>query len=331
MKDIIKIESLVKRFGDFVALNNINLTIKEGELFGILGPNGAGKTTTINIIATLTKPTEGRVIVNGYDVVKNPEGVKKTINVMTQETIVEPDLTARQNLDLFARLYGITDKAERERKVMEGLERADLVRFADRYAGSFSGGMQRRLALSMSLINDPKIIILDEPTVGLDVQNRVRLWEEIKKLNKEENRTVILTTQYLEEADALCDRIAIIDHGQIKAIGTATELKKLVSKSLIIEIIPQKDYIEKVSSLLKEEFEIEINIENERITALYEGDPLEIAGKITDLLRRKKIPVNSFSIRLPTMDDVFIKLTGASLRDSASESNNLRANIMARR
>jgi len=231
---IIELHSIVKKFGDFVAVDKISMDIKDGEIYGILGPNGAGKTTTINMILGLLDATEGSISINNLDIKRNKSKIKRIIGFMTQETVVDQDLTAEENLRIIAELYHLSSD-EVDKRVKFALEESELVKFSNVKAGTFSMGMQRRLNLVKSMMHSPRILILDEPTTGLDVQNRLNMWKRIRYLNKK-NITIILTTQYLEEADALCDRISIIDHGRIVAAGTPSELKKMVGSGDILEI-----------------------------------------------------------------------------------------------
>ncbi|HIH50209.1 MAG: ATP-binding cassette domain-containing protein [Candidatus Micrarchaeaceae archaeon] len=329
-KNIIEIKRLVKKFGDFTALDGVDLNVYEGEVFGLLGPNGAGKTTIINVVLGLLKQTSGSVYVNGLDNTKHIEEIKRAIGMMTQETVVENELTARENLELFAKLYQV-DNDKIPKRVEYALEEADLVKFGDVRAGTFSGGMQRRLELVKSMIHNPPILILDEPTTGLDVQNRTELWKRIRALNKE-GITVILTTQYLEEADALCDRIAIIDHGKIKAIGTVSELKALVGTGNVLEIIAKPDDIDDIVKLLKK-YDIDAVVKSDKITASLGKDSSRMFTKITNAIEDKKIQVLAISAHLPTLDDVFIKLTGGQIRDSTGENASAmtRARLMKKR
>ncbi len=323
----VEITRLVKKFGDFTAVGGINLSIKQGEIFGILGPNGAGKTTTINMILGLLTPTSGTILINGMEMRRHGANVKSLLGLMTQETVVEGDLTARQNLRIFADLYHVP-KDEVDSRIELALQEADLVDFADKQAGTFSGGMQRRLELVKSMIQQPKILVLDEPTTGLDVQNRSGMWTRIKELNRN-GVTVILTTQYLEEADVLCDRIAIIDHGSIKAIGTPTELKRIVGKGRILELIAEDPAkAPAIAALLKSHFRLAAEVKGDRITTVIEENRIDILTSITGALDRKKLDVASVSLHLPTLDDVFIKLTGAGMRDTASnDAVSARSNI----
>ncbi|MDE1869644.1 MAG: ATP-binding cassette domain-containing protein [Candidatus Micrarchaeota archaeon] len=315
----IDIEKLVKKFGDFTAVNDISLKIKKGEIFGLLGPNGAGKTTTINMILGLLKPTSGRITINGLDIRKDGEKIKQLIGLMTQETVVEADLTARENLEIFADLYHVPAD-EKEQRIKEALIESELTDFANKKAGTFSGGMKRRLELVKSMIQHPSILILDEPTTGLDIQNRVNMWKHIRELN-EIGVTIILTTQYLEEADALCERLAIIDHGKIKAMGTVSELKKLVGSGRILEIVTQAHTdAAALAAMLKSSFKLKPEIKVDKVTAVVEsGNEERIMSKILEEVNKKKIKVSSVSLHMATLDDVFIKLTGSSTRDATHE------------
>lgn len=318
-KNLVEIKNLVKKFGDFTAVNDISLDIKEGEIFGILGPNGAGKTTTINMILGLLKPTSGSIRINDLDISKHGEDVKKMMGLMTQETVVEGDLTARENLEIFAELYHVP-KNEMPKRIKEALSQAELTDFADKKAGTFSGGMQRRLALVKAMIQDPMLLILDEPTTGLDIQNRVNMWGHIKDLTKI-GVTIILTTQYLEESDALCDRIAIIDHGRMKAIGTASELKRMVGTGRILEVVFENEsQANQGASLLKSNFKINGIVKGDKLNAVIDKWDPDMLTEMLEAFDKKKIAIISVNMHLPTMDDVFIKLTGSDMRDAADKT-----------
>jgi ABC-2 type transport system ATP-binding protein len=224
----IKIESLTKRFEDKTALEDLNLQVSKGELFGLLGPNGAGKTTTINILCGLVKPTSGTAKIYGFDVQKEAQAVKELIGVCPQETAVYPYLTGKENLELFGNLNGMNKKAVKERSKML-LDKMDLVEDAKRVAAKYSGGMKRRLSLSIALIHDPQVVFLDEPTVAMDPQSRHAVWDFIKD-QKAQGKTIVLTTHYMEEAEELCDRVGIIDHGKLISLGAP---KDLIAKSQV--------------------------------------------------------------------------------------------------
>ncbi|MGC8538701.1 MAG: ATP-binding cassette domain-containing protein [Candidatus Micrarchaeia archaeon] len=313
----IEVYDLVKKFNDLTAVDGITLKISKGEIFGLLGPNGAGKSTTINILLHLLEPTSGKALVDGYDILKHSKEVKKLIGLVPQETVVEPELTAEANLRLFGRLYELPED-EIEKKIDELLKLAELSEFRHKLAGTFSGGMQRRLAVVKALIHDPSILILDEPTVGLDVQNRTALWNLLKKINRERGVTILLTTQYLEEADMLCNRIAIIDHGKIKAMGTPAQLKQSISKGFMIEIFAEQKHIKDIMALIKHRFRLEASMSGDRITVNISANPVEFLSKVSSELEKEKIPIISISMHMPTLDDVFLKITGSSIRDTAS-------------
>jgi len=329
VNEVIDIKNLVKKFGSFTAVNGISLNIKEGEIFGILGPNGAGKTTTINMLLGLITPTSGTIKVYGYDINRYPEVIKEKMGLMTQETVVDGDLTAQQNLEIFAELYGMSGK-EKEKAIDYALREAELLDFRNVKAGSFSGGMQRRLNLVKSMMHSPKILVLDEPTTGLDVQNRVSMWDRIRKLNKS-GVTIILTTQYLEEADSLCNRLAIIDHGQIKALGTPGELKKMVSEGNVIDISIRFEDIEKAEKVIKQKLGIESKVIADRISISAGKEDVKTLSTIISVLEKEKIPIIAASMHLPTLDDVFIKLTGGTIRDELGEQQSNTSKVMWRR
>lgn len=215
-------EDLTKRFDGFTAVNRVNLEVKKGELFGLLGPNGAGKTTLIKMLTTLLRPTSGHAGVWGWDVARERDGVRKSIGIVFQEPSVDDKLTARENLDFHARMYGLR-RSEREANIDRVLSLVELEDRADVLVENFSAGMQRRLEIARGFIHHPKVLFLDEPTLGLDVQTRHHIWEHIKELTRE--TTVVLTTHYMDEADYLCDKIAIMDYGEIIALGTSIELR----------------------------------------------------------------------------------------------------------
>ncbi len=329
MKNIIEISHLVKKFGDFTAVNDISFNIEAGQIYGILGPNGAGKTTTISLVLGIERPTAGKILVDGMDNMHNKAKVKQMIGFMTQETIVDSDLTAHENLEIAARLYHLEPEEARQ-AIRIALEEAELTEFKDKPAGTFSGGMKRRLYLVKSMIHAPKVLILDEPTTGLDVHNRVQMWEHIRQLNAK-GVTIILTTQYLEEAEELCNKISVIDHGRIIATGTPSELKRMVSKGQVLEIITTREASGKIAKVLQSAFSLNATVKEDKIEAYMESNPLITFSEVLHRLMKEKLPLISISMHLPTMDDVFIKLTGSSLRDSVGENKSDRERVMFRR
>jgi len=326
----IVLEDVVKKFGDFTAVNGVSLKILRGEFFGFLGPNGAGKTTTINMIMGLLDPTSGKIKVEGIDTRKDITAIRQIIGFVSQETIVEPELTVMDNIRLFGRLYHVPNDII-EKRGMELLKMVGLENFSNQYAGVLSGGMQRRLAVAKALIHDPKILVLDEPTTGLDVQNRTHFWDLLEKVNKEKKITILLTTQYLEEADALCERIAIIDHGKVVALGTPSELKRSISKGSLLEVSADKANLEKAFEFAKKFFGNEPRIRGDRFSIAVEGNGIDAMNKFVKELEARKIDIISISIHQPTLDDVFLKLTGSSLRDTISNEAPSRMAIVRRR
>ena len=321
----VEIQHLVKRFGNLTAVNDINLNIEKGEIFGLLGPNGAGKSTTINMILGLLQPTSGRVLVNGINMREDPYKAKNQIGICTQETVVESELTAEQNLMIFGKLYHIPEP-ELHKDIDFALELASLKEFRHSYAGTFSGGMKRRLEISKSLMHAPQVLLLDEPTTGLDVQNRSQIWDLLRKINREQDVTVLMTTQYLEEADQLCNRIGIIDHGKLIAMGTPAELRQKIGMSNIIEISADKENLPKVAKAF-EKVDLEPKILGNKVTASGGGNPTKNIEALIKEISAMKIQIHNISMHEPTIDDVFLKLTGSEVRDTTGEYKSDRAMV----
>ena len=310
--DIIKAEGLTKVFNkNLVAVDHINFSVKNGEIFGFLGPNGAGKTTTINMLITILKPTEGKASVLGYDIVRQANDVRKVIGVVPQEYTADEDLTGYENIILCADLYGIPREISKKR-ALELLELVELTDFKDKKVETYSGGMRRRLELACGLINRPKVLFLDEPTLGLDVQTRAATWSYIRRLKKEYGMTLFMTTHYLEEADALCDRIAIIDHGKIIVTGTPSELKDSLGGDIItISIKENADISEIIRSV-----EHVKNVKNEDGAYRIKAEFGEVtAPLIIEALRKKGYTVTRLSLTEPTLNEVYLEYTGKSMRD----------------
>ncbi|MGE4554865.1 MAG: ATP-binding cassette domain-containing protein [Candidatus Paceibacterota bacterium] len=309
--EIIKVENLSKNFGPIKAVDNISFSVKKGEIFGFLGPNGAGKTTTISILCTLLKPTAGKIEINGYDLLKNPHGVRRSIGLVFQETILDNHLTAEENLYFHAMLYGLSRKEFLERKI-EILRLCELWEKRKWKISNFSGGMKRRLEIGRALIHYPKILFLDEPTIGLDPQTRNKIWDYLFAIHKKENMTIFLTTQYINEAE-ICDRIAIIDHGKIVALDSPDNLKKMIGGDLIVfrtdnndlaEEEFKKNFPEIPLKRIGKEFRIEISSGDEFLPQLVKA----LTPKIT-----------SMELRRPTLEDVFLEITGRRIREAETE------------
>jgi ABC-2 type transport system ATP-binding protein len=312
-EEMIRAEGLTKVFNKHLtAVDHINFSVKQGEVFGFLGPNGAGKTTTINMLITILKPTEGTASILGFDIAKRNNDVRSVIGVVPQEYTADEDLTGVENIHLCADLYGIPRDTAKERAI-DLLKLVELTEFKDKKVQTYSGGMRRRLELACGLVNRPKVLFLDEPTLGLDVQTRTATWNYIRKLKEEYGMTIFMTTHYLEEADTLCDRIAIIDHGKIVVVGTPEELKHGLGGDVItIGIKDDADVggliteIEHVKEVKKENGTYRIKAEYGEVTAPF----------IIEALRRTGHTVTKLSLTEPTLNEVYLEYTGKSLRDA---------------
>ncbi|MBS7633565.1 ATP-binding cassette domain-containing protein [Candidatus Bathyarchaeota archaeon] len=326
--DVIKTEGLTKIFNKhLVAVDHVNFEVKNGEIFGFLGPNGAGKTTTINMLITILRPTAGKATVLGRDIIKEDSEVRSVIGVVPQEYTADEDLTGLENIFLCADMYGIPRKVAKER-AEELLKLVELTDFKNKKVQTYSGGMRRRLELACGLINRPKVLFLDEPTLGLDVQTRTATWSYIRRLKKEYGMTLFMTTHYLEEADALCDRVAIIDHGKIVVVGSPEELKRNLGGDVITLGIKEdadvSDIIRSakhVKDVKKENGAYRIKAEFGEITA----------PSIIEVLRQKGYTVTRLSLTEPTLNEVYLEYTGKSLRDSEESRENVMIQRMTMR
>jgi len=306
---IIRTVDLSKRYDKLVAVDSLNLEIREGEVFGLLGPNGAGKTTVIHMLATLLKPSSGSGFVNGFDIRKQPGDVRRSIGIVFQEPSSDDILTGYENLRLHAMMYGVPGDLARKR-MDELLEIVDLTDRKDDLVKKYSGGMRRRLELARGLLHRPKILFLDEPTLGLDPQSREHIWRYITKMVKEKNITVILTTHYMEEADMLCDRIGIIDLGKIVILDSPSKLKKVIGGDLIrLRIVkPKLDEVRKFEFVKSVYF-------NDGVVTLKIVDANRHLQEILDVVGR----VESVEMRSPTLNDVFLHYTGRQIREESPE------------
>jgi ABC-2 type transport system ATP-binding protein len=316
-EDVIKVEGLTKVFNhSLVAVNHINFSVRQGEIFGFLGPNGAGKTTTINMLITILKPTEGKATILGSDIANESNEVRGSIGLVPQEYTADDDLTGYENILLCADLYGIPRSTSKKRAT-ELLQLVELIEFKDKKVQTYSGGMRRRLELACGLINRPKVLFLDEPTLGLDVQTRTATWNYIKTLKNEYGMTLFMTTHYLEEADSLCDRIAIIDHGKIIVIGTPTELKDSLGGDIItLSIRKDTDILELIKKIQHVK-----DVKKENGSYMIKSEVGEVtAPLIIEALRKEGHVVTKLSLTKPTLNEVYLQYTGKSMRDAADES-----------
>lgn len=312
----IKVENLTKKFNGFVAVDNVSFSIESGEIFGLLGPNGAGKTTAISMLSTLLRPTSGTAVVNNVDIAENEDRVRKSIGIVFQDQSLDEELTAYENMDFHGRLYRIP-KNLRQKKTIELLKLVGLEERKNDIVKTFSGGMKRRLEIARGLLHEPKVLFLDEPTLGLDPQTRNHLWEYIGKLNKEKGITIILTTHYMEEADKLCDRVAIIDKGKIIALDTPENLKEKIGADVVTIESANKD---KLYPELKELSWVKrVEPHNGLITINLQNAEKHIA-EIVNISVRSGIGINSISIHKPTLEDVFLNFTGRTIREEEAGS-----------
>ena len=309
----IEVDGLTKRFGDFVAVDEVHFHVEDGEIFGLLGPNGAGKTTLIRMLTTLTPPTSGSARVAGFDVRKDADGVRNSIGVIPQALTSDPELTAEENLVLHAKLYGVPGE-QRERLVRELLDAVDLTRFAKALVGTFSGGMRRRLEIARGLVHSPKILFLDEPTTGLDPVSRTNVWEMIDKLQKQSHLTILLTTHYMDEADKLCDRIAIVDHGKLAALDTPTKLKDSIPGNDVVEA-EFGDAPANWQQTLKVLPQVVSVSEREGVTHISSHSGPDTVAALMDAARKARVTVRRVTVQSTTLDDVFLHYTGRQLRD----------------
>lgn len=316
MQQAIEVRGLVREFkGGIRAVDGIDLEVAPGEIYGFLGPNGAGKSTTVHMLTTLLPPTDGSARVGGHDIVKEGPAVRRTIGAALQEAALDPLLTGREHLKLQLALHGIP-RGERNPRTDELLERVGLQRAADRKIGGYSGGMKRRLDLALALAHHPRILFLDEPTTGLDPQSRSALWDEVVRLKRAEGVTVFLTTQYLEEADVLADRVGIIDHGRIVAEGTPASLKAEIGRPTV-EAVPAEGT---ESAVVEEVFERfgELQPSTAGVAVRLDGK-----GDLADIVRAldsARVRVVDLHLHAPTLDDVFLAKTGRSLEGAEEPS-----------
>ena len=311
----IEADQLVREFGDVTAVDHIDLAIRRGEIYGFLGPNGAGKSTTVRVLCTLTSPSGGQARVAGYDVATHPEQVRLRIGVALQEAALDPKQTGIQLLTLQGRLYGLT-RGEIAQRLDDLAALIDIGDALGRPIGTYSGGMKRRLDLAAALVHNPEVVFLDEPTTGLDPVSRARMWDEVRRLNRELQMTIFLTTQYLEEADELADRVGIINGGRIVAEGTPTELKRRIGNDVIVARIDGKASVEALRRIDGVEG-VEVRGDEVVVSAI---DGAAAVGPVAVALNTSAT-VRHITLRTPTLDDVFLELTGNRIdKDSDSET-----------
>src|SRR6185437_13567172 len=325
----IEVENLSKRFGDFVAVNAINFSVEHGEVFGLLGPNGAGKSTLIRMLTTLVPPSSGTARVNGFDILLDPNGVRQSIGVIPQAMTSDLDLSAEENMSIFAKLYGIP-REKRQRTIRQLLRDVDLEKWADKPVKMFSGGMRRRLEIARGLVHEPKIFFLDEPTTGLDPVSRVAVWDMLARLKRERDLTILVTTHYMDDADKLCDRIAIVDHGKLAALDSPLKLKTSIPGKNVLEVsfsdVPP-DWSETLAAL-PEVAEVKAH---ENVFRISSNNGPRTTVAVMEAAREAKTTVQSLSVQSTTLDDVFVHYTGHQLRDDLQAPNVAESPFMIKR
>lgn len=315
----VETRSLSKSFGAANAINDISFAVESGEIFGFLGPNGAGKSTTIMILTTLLKPTSGQALVSGFDVMTQAKQVRQSIGYVQQESTVDEYLTGRENLLLQARLNHIP-KDQINKRIDDILELIELSDKQNDSVVTYSGGMRKRLDIAGGLLHRPKVLFLDEPTVGLDIQTRRKIWEYIKKIHKEFEMTIFLTTHYMEEADQLCDRIGIIDNGKIQVIDSPENMKNAMGNEVISLTFENGNSDDFLFQLRQIDLIKKINVDNNKLT-IFASKGTEVIPKIFQISSELQIKIVSISLTQPTLDDVFISYTGREIRDDDTGFN----------
>jgi ABC-2 type transport system ATP-binding protein len=313
----IDVQNIVKRFGAFTAVDGISFDVAPGEIFGLLGPNGAGKSTLIRMLTTLIQPTSGRAVVNGFDVTDRANDVRRSIGVIPQAMTSDVELSVEENLLIYAKLYGV-ERQRRGRLMAELLEAVELTQWADKPVKQLSGGMRRRVEIARGLVHEPRIFFLDEPTTGLDPVSRVAVWEMLQKIKAQRALTILLTTHYMDEADRLCDRIAIVDHGHLKALDSPMKLKASIPGKNVLEVSFSDDpsgwdrtleALPGVESVSSHDHVFRIASDNGPMTTMGVLEAAAKAGR----------SVLSLSVQSTTLDDVFVHYTGRALRDAAHD------------
>src|SRR5439155_22338372 len=317
----IDVKDIVKTFGDFTAVKRITFAVDEGEIFGLLGRNGAGKSTLIRMMTTLLPPTSGTAIVNGFDVVKQADGVRRSIGVIPQAMTSDLELSVEENLIIFAKLYGVP--REKRGRLIDGLlDAVELTQWRDKQVKNLSGGMRRRVEIARGLVHEPRIFFLDEPTTGLDPVSRVSVWEMLEKIKADRDLTILLTTHYMDEADKLCHRIAIVDHGELKALDSPMRLKASIPGRNVLEVsFPSTpaDW----SARLKTLPDVESVTGDEHVFRIASRNGPATTMALTETAAAAGLPVQSLSVQRNSLDDVFVHYTGRALRDALQEASPL--------
>jgi ABC-2 type transport system ATP-binding protein len=325
---LVSVEALTRRFGDFTAVNNISFRVEEGEIFGFLGPNGAGKSTTIKVMCTLLQPTAGHVRIAGYDVDREADAVRSSIGIVFQDNSLDSGLTAQENLEFHCMVYHIP-RAERRERITNVLQLMELTEHRNRIVKTYSGGMRRRLEIARGLLHEPRLLIMDEPTVGLDPQTRNYIWEYVHQLRERHHTAIFMTTHYMDEAEN-CDRIAIIDQGVIIALDTPSGLKKLVGEDQVE--LTTKNSAE-AARIIEQHYQIRPGVEDGQIRFQVADSDRFVPRLLADLSQPDiQVVIETLHVRRPTLEDVFLKLTGRTIREEegAKDEKRLRMRRMGR-
>jgi ABC-2 type transport system ATP-binding protein len=314
----IDVQDIVKTFGTFTAVNGITFAVEDGEIFGLLGPNGAGKSTLIRILTTLLLPTSGTARVNGFDVVKQQDEVRKSIGVIPQAMTSDLELSVEENLVIYAKLYGVP-REKRKRLIDHLLDAVELSQWRDKQVKNLSGGMRRRVEIARGLVHEPRLFFLDEPTTGLDPVSRVAVWEMLQKIKSERDLTVLITTHYMDEADKLCDRIAIVDHGDLKALDSPLKLKASIPGKNVIEVsfsAAPADWHQRLEQLPG----VERVTEQEGVFRISSSNGPATTTALVEMAALARVAVQSLSVQSTTLDDVFVHYAGRALRDALQDA-----------
>ena len=329
MNSAIDVRTIVKKFGDFTAVNGISFAVAEGEIFGLLGPNGAGKSTLIRMLVTLLPPTSGTALVGGFDIATQSDDVRRTIGVIPQAMTSDLDLSVEENLLIYAKLYGVP-REKRSRIIRELLESVELLQWKDKQVKHLSGGMRRRVEVARGLVHEPRVFFLDEPTTGLDPVSRTAVWEMLQRLKAQRDLTVLLTTHYMDEADRLCDRIAIVDHGNLVALDSPLKLKASIPGKNVLEVSfsgPPADWEARLKSLSH----VEHVSGHDNVYRIASGNGPATTLALMEAASRANVTIHSLSVQSTTLDDVFVHYTGRALRDGLQDASVKDSPFMLRR
>ena len=325
----IDVRAIVKKFGDFTAVDGVSFSVDEGEIFALLGPNGAGKSTLIRMLTTLLPPTSGTAFVNGFDITRQADEVRKSIGVIPQAMTSDLELSVEENLIIFAKLYGVA-REKRARLIADLLAAVELIEWRDAPVKNLSGGMRRRVEIARGLVHEPRIFFLDEPTTGLDPVSRVAVWEMLRNIKAERDLTILITTHYMDEADKLCDRVAIVDHGRLKALDSPLKLKASIPGKNVLEIsfgVAPDGWIDRLRALP----DVDTVTGEDHVFRIASSNGPATTTAILDLAAQAGVSVQSLSVQSTTLDDVFVHYTGRALRDALQEANPLDRGFMVRR